>query len=185
MVTISEAVSAEDIDTARALLREYAAYLNESVGSEHICLESYEKEMASLPAPYQEPTGVILLAEADGEPAGVVALKPLAPVRSAAMQAAYPDERAGELKRLWVRPGFRGQRIGELLLQRVLDEARKRGYTALYLDTAPSLMPAAVRIYTALGFTEVEPYQAKNNILKQPEKVTRPAPERAFFRCSL
>ena len=52
-----------DLDAVRMLLREYAAYLNASVGEEHICLANYEKELMSLPAPYQSPGGVILLGD--------------------------------------------------------------------------------------------------------------------------
>src|SRR5450631_3179638 len=109
MVTIRGAGDA-DLDDVRVLLREYAAYLNASVGEEHICLENYEKELTSLPAPYQSPGGVILLATVGAEPAGVIALKPLTPLRSA-----FPGERACEMKRLWVRPQFRGLNLGRLL----------------------------------------------------------------------
>ena len=104
----------------RTLLREYAAYLNASVGEEHICLENYEKELSTLPAPYHAPGGVILLALVEAEPAGVIALKPLTPLRSA-----FAGERACEMKRLWVRPQFRGLRLGSLLSERLIEEARR------------------------------------------------------------
>jgi GNAT superfamily N-acetyltransferase len=135
-----------DLDVVRMLLREYAGYLNASVGEEHICLENYEKELATLPAPYQTPGGVILLAAVDGEPAGVIALKPLTPLRSA-----FADERACEMKRLWVRPQFRGLKLGRFLSERLVEEGRARGYTAMYLDTMPRTMQAANRIYGIWG----------------------------------
>jgi len=161
MVTI-RATGNADLDAVRTLLREYASYLNASVGEEHICMENYEKELATLPAPYQAPGGVILLALVESEAAGVIALKALTPLRSA-----FPDERACEMKRLWVRPQFRGMRLGSLLSERLIEEARARGYTAIYLDTMPGTMQAANRIYAGMGFAPVERY-VNNPVLRQP-----------------
>jgi putative acetyltransferase len=176
MVTIREAGDA-DLDAVRVLLREYAAYLNASVGEEHICLENYEKELGTLPAPYQSPGGVILLATVAGEPAGVIALKPLTPQRSA-----FATERACEMKRLWVRPQFRGLRLGSLLSERLMEQARARGYTAIYLDTMPATMQAANRIYTGLGFAPVERY-TDNPVLRQPSGCEdNRSPGVVFFR---
>ena len=62
IVTIRPAITAQDLETTKVLLREYAAYLNQSLGEEHICLENYEKELASLPGVYAEPQGTILMA---------------------------------------------------------------------------------------------------------------------------
>jgi len=176
MVTIRAAEDG-DLDVVRALLREYAAYLNASVGEEHICLENYEKELRSLPAPYQSPGGVILLALVEDEPAGVIALKPLKPERSA-----HPDERASEMKRLWVRPEFRGLRVGRLLSERLVEEARARGYTAMYLDTMPNTMQAANHIYGDLGFAPVERY-GDNPVLRQIlGSEDNRSPDVVFFR---
>jgi ribosomal protein S18 acetylase RimI-like enzyme len=160
MVKIRAAANT-DLDVVRALLCEYAAYLNASVGEEHICLENYEKELATLPSPYQTPGGIILLAFVSAEPAGVIALKPLPPVR-----AAVAGERACEMKRLWVRPQFRGLKTGKLLSEQLIEHARSSGYTAIYLDTMPTTMQAAYRLYTELGFTQVERY-AENPVLRQ------------------
>lgn len=179
MVAI-RAAAAADLDVVRELLREYAAYLNASVGEEHICLENYEKELATLPAPYHAPGGVILLAMVDGEPAGAIALRPLTPLRSA-----FPGERACEMKRLWVRPRFRGLRLGIMLSERLMDEARERGYTAIYLDTMPATMVAASHIYTGLGFIPVERY-ADNPVLRQPVgSADNRSPDVVFFRREL
>jgi putative acetyltransferase len=161
MVTICAAADT-DLEVVRSLLREYATYLNASVGEEHICLENYEKELATLPAPYQSPGGVILMALVSAEPAGVIALKPLPSVPAAAA-----GERACEMKRLWVRPQFRGLNIGKLLSEELIARARTFGYTAIYLDTMPTTMQAAHRLYTGLGFTRVERY-ADNPVLRQP-----------------
>jgi ribosomal protein S18 acetylase RimI-like enzyme len=179
MVRIRTAVAA-DLDQVRELLREYAGYLNASVGEEHICLENYEKELATLPAPYHAPGGAILLAMVEGEPAGVVALKPLTPLRSA-----FPGERACEMKRLWVRPRFRGLRLGNMLSERLMEEARERGYTAIYLDTMPATMAAANRIYAKLGFVPVERY-AGNPVLRQAAAYAdNRSPDVVFFRREL
>jgi ribosomal protein S18 acetylase RimI-like enzyme len=176
MVSIREAGVA-DLDFVRVLLREYAAYLNASVGEEHICLENYEKELSTLPAPYHSPGGVILLATVAGEPAGVIALKPLTPQRSA-----FPRERACEMKRLWVRPRFRGLRLGNLLSERLIEQAGARGYTAIYLDTMPGTMQAANHIYAALKFTPVERY-TDNPVVRQASGCEdNRSPEVVFFR---
>lgn len=176
MVTIRAAGDA-DLKDVRVLLREYAAYLNASVGEEHICLENYEKELATLPAPYQAPSGVILMAVVGDDPAGVIALKPLTPLRSA-----FAGERACEMKRLWVRPDFRGLQIGRLLSERLIQEARERAYTAIYLDTMPGTMQAANKIYTDLGFAPVERY-TDNPVLRQPSGCEdNRSPDVVFFR---
>jgi ribosomal protein S18 acetylase RimI-like enzyme len=169
-----------DLDMVRVLLREYAAYLNESVGEEHICLENYEKELRTLPAPYQAPGGTILLATVEDTPAGVIALKPLKPERSA-----FPDERACEMKRLWVRPQFRGLNLGRLLSDELVEQARARGYSAMYLDTMPATMRAANSIYTELGFLPVERY-GDNPVLRElPGSEDNRSPGVVFFRLEL
>jgi putative acetyltransferase len=164
----------KQIETVRILLREYAAYLNQSLGEEHICLKDYERELASLPGVYAEPQGLILLAHAENEPAGCIALKPLKPSR-----ATGSGEVACEMKRLWVRPEFRGRSIGRFLAEDLIRQARELGYTAMYLDTIPSAMKSADRIYQKLGFAAVERYTI-NPILGQ-----HPLLPVEFFRLSL
>jgi len=164
----------EQIETVRALLREYAGYLNESLGEEHICLEEYEKELAGLPGVYAEPQGAILLAIAGAKPAGCIALKPLKPSR-----AVEPGEAACEMKRLWVRPEFRGQSVGMALAEGLIEHARELGYTAMYLDTVPDAMRSANRIYQKLGFEPVDRYNT-NPILGQ-----HPSVPVEFFRLAL
>jgi putative acetyltransferase len=164
----------EQIETVRILLREYAVYLNQSLGGEHICLEDYERELASLPGVYAEPQGAILLALADEEPAGCIALKPLKPAL-----AIEPGEAACEMKRLWVRPEFRGQSVGRILTEELIQHARRLGYTAMYLDTLPTAMQSANSIYQKLGFQPVERYNT-NPILRR-----HPSLPVEFFRLSL
>ncbi|HEX3661258.1 MAG TPA: GNAT family N-acetyltransferase [Acidobacteriaceae bacterium] len=154
--------STTDAALCRTLMREYAAFLNASVGGEHLCVESLEKELDELPGAYAEPGGTVLLAFAQEEPAGCVALKPLATPGSA------PDECACEMKRLWVRPGYHGAGLGRHLAEAIVEAARVRGYTAMYLDTMPASMQAAYGLYRSMGFAPIERYN-QNPVLRQPE----------------
>jgi len=166
--------SADDADLCRTLMREYATYLNDSVGGEHICVESLEEELAALPGSYAAPGGAVLLAFENEAPAGFVALKPLA-----IADPSRKDERACEMKRLWVRPAQQGAGLGRRLAEGVVDVARERGYTAMYLDTMPRTMQAAYRLYMGMGFAPVERYN-DNPVLRQKESL-----EIAFLRREL
>lgn len=152
----------DDAPLVRTLMREYADFLNASVGGEHICVESLEAELAGLPGAYAEPAGTVLLAFADDEPAGCVALKPLH------IPSPAPDERACEMKRLWVRAAFQGRQIGRRLAEAVVHAAKERGYTAMYLDTMPRSMQAAYSLYRAMDFIPVERYN-RNPTLRQTD----------------
>ena len=164
----------EDAALVRTLMREYATFLNASVGGEHICVDTLEQELAGLPGPYAEPAGTVLLAFVDDsdsgaatpQPAGCVALKPLH-----LEDLARAQERACEMKRLWVRPAFQRLRIGRQLAEAVLDAARERGYSAMYLDTMPATMPAAYALYCDLGFIPVARYH-RNPVLREPESAS-------------
>jgi len=173
-VEIREASSSVDLESIRILLREYAGHLNACVGAEHICMGSYEEELAGLPGAYSPPQGTLLLASDGGEPAGCGALKPLSPSRI--LDAA---EVACEMKRLWVRPQFQGRGLGRKLAAALVHYARKQGYTAMYLDTIPAAMQTANRIYTSLGFEQVERYGTN------PLLGVEPALDVKFYRCSL
>lgn len=173
-ISILPAAIPAEIETARTLLHEYANYLNDSVGEQHICLTSYEEELAALPGVYAEPQGALLLAYVDGEPAGCVALKPLKTNRAVA-----PNEAACEMKRLWVRPQFRGLKLGQRLAEALIERAIRLGYTAMYLDTMPATMQAANRMYQLLGFEPVERYN------ENPVLGANPTVDVVFFRRSL
>ncbi|MFY9746024.1 MAG: GNAT family N-acetyltransferase [Acidobacteriaceae bacterium] len=175
MATIRPAqfgVPHDDADLCRILMREYAQFLNESVGGEHICVESLEEELAGLPGSYAEPGGAVLLAFENDVAAGCVALKAL-------KLASRPEERACEMKRLWVRPAQQGTGLGRQLAQSILDVAHERGYTAMYLDTMPQSMRAAYRLYCSMGFTAVDRYN-QNPVLLQQDSL-----EIAFLRRDL
>lgn len=161
--------SSIDIDTARTLLREYAAHLISASGEGHVCLTEYEQELAALPGAYAPPGGALLLAFVDDEPAGCVAMKPLIGVA----------EYAGEMKRLWVRPRYRGLRLGTALAEALIRRAIGLDYKALYLDTLPAAMQSANRIYRELGFEPIDRYSERLTF-------TASAPiEVAFFRLDL
>ena len=124
------------------LFQEYAASLGFS-----LCFQGFEQELAGLPGDYVPPRGRLLLARSGGNLAGCVALHPLEPG-------------VCEMKRLYVRPQFRGQGLGKALLNTVLAEARAIGYRSMRLDTVEPIMQDAVRLYRAYGFREVAPYRA-------------------------
>jgi ribosomal protein S18 acetylase RimI-like enzyme len=173
-VALRHAESPADFEELRTLLRQYAEHLNATTaGGEHICLESYEKELASLPGAYSRPEGALLLAYVDEEAAGCVALKPLL-LRDA-------GERACELKRLWVKPRFRGLGVGRRLAQAAMDYAAEQGYLTIYLDTIPAQMEAATELYRKLGFEPTERYRTRELFSHLGDE----APEVIFFRRSL
>jgi putative acetyltransferase len=154
-----------EAELCRTLMREYAHFLNESVGGEHICVDSLEEELAGLPGSYAEPAGAVLLAFENETPAGCVALKPLQLSRPA-----QAEERACEMKRLWVRSTQQGTGLGRKLAEAIIASARERGYTAMYLDTMPQSMQAAYRLYGSMGFTPVDRYN-DNPVLRQTDSL--------------
>ncbi|ADU39735.1 ribosomal protein S18 acetylase RimI-like enzyme [Variovorax boronicumulans] len=156
---------AYEIDAARAIFRDYAASLDIDLD-----FQDFDSELADLPGEYAEPRGTLLLAlvdpanikeeagrqapmlrRADGSlahVAGCCALRPLD-------NADYAN--AAEMKRLFVRPGFRGLGLGRQLAEAILDAARAAGYGCVLLDTLDD-MESARALYEDLGFEEVPPY---------------------------
>jgi ribosomal protein S18 acetylase RimI-like enzyme len=125
---------------ARCLFKEYAA----SLGVD-LCFQDFERELKELPGEYSEPKGSVLLAFHDSALAGCVALRPLA-------------SEVCEMKRMFVRPQFRGKSIGRVLAQQIIGEARKRGYKKMRLDSLPE-MTEAQALYRSLGFREIGAYR--------------------------
>ena len=135
---ISDAETA-DLGAIRDMLHEYAAWLGIDLSFQHFALE-----VQGLPGDYQPPAGALLIARLDSEPAGMVALRRVT------------DDRC-EMKRLYVRAGARGTGLGRRLGERIIVEARARGYREIVLDTLP-VMQDAQRLYVALGFRDIAPY---------------------------
>lgn len=136
---IAPVTSADQIATARRLFKEYEA----SLGIE-LTFQGFAQEVAALPGAYAPPAGRLYLASDGAEPAGCVALRPL-------------SGGLCEMKRLYVRPAARGERLGRRLAETVIREAREIGYARMRLDTLPS-MKEAFALYQTLGFREIAPY---------------------------
>ena len=135
-----QARSSAEIEQARQLFKEYAAWLEID-----LCFQNFEKELADLPGDYATPNGRLLLAYDDNESAGCVALRKI-------------DDGVCEMKRLFVRDKFRGQGLGRSLIDAIISEAKDIGYKRMRLDTLPPKMNDAIALYRSFGFKEIEPY---------------------------
>ena len=142
MPDIVQVSTPSEIEAAREILREYTTWaFNDHDSAGAPTFAHLEEELAGLPGKYGPPDGRLLLASVDGSTAGCIALR-------------RHDESSGEVKRLYVRPGFRGHRIGERLVARLLEEARAIGYRRLVLDSYHT-MTRAHALYRDAGFHDV------------------------------
>lgn len=139
-VSIEHVVGGEPLVEIRTLFEAYAASLDVD-----LCFQGFAEELAGLPGDYSPPSGCLLLARVGDNPAGCVAMRPLQPG-------------VCEMKRLYVRPGFRGASVGRRLAEAVVDAARTAGYASMRLDTLAA-MASARTLYRSLGFQPIAPYR--------------------------
>jgi ribosomal protein S18 acetylase RimI-like enzyme len=133
--------TADDLESVIKLFREYAASLDVD-----LAYQNFEAEMAAMPGKYAPPHGALLLArDLTGTPIGGVGLRPLD----------IPG--CCEMKRLYVSPEGRGVGLGQRLVEAVVSEAKRIGYSEMRLDTLPS-MAGAFALYCKLGFEPMKPY---------------------------
>jgi putative acetyltransferase len=140
MMRIQSAESPQLLRIIHELFLEYS----ESLGID-LCFQGFAEELATLPGDYASPAGRLLLIFEELEAAGCGALRRL-------------DDEVCEMKRLYVRPAFRGKGAGRELIDALINSARKIGYQRMRLDTLPS-MTSAIAIYRSLGFKAIPPYR--------------------------
>ena len=140
-LTLVQVESPAQVVQARELFLEY----EQSLGVK-LCFQNFEEELAGLPGHYAPPDGRLLLAEYDGQLAGCVALH-------------LWESGVCEMKRLYLRPSFRGKGLGRVIAEKIIAEARNIGYRQMRLDTIEPIMKDAVEMYRKLGFREIAPYR--------------------------
>ena len=141
-MNIKQVQSDEDLRNVRGLIEEYTAWLGAD-----FYFKGIEKELRDLPGEYSPPDGRLLLALDEGQMAGCIALRRI-------------DPDACELKRLYVRPQFRGRGAGAELVKAIIEDAQSIGYRRMRLDTLPRRMEQALSVYRKFGFKDIEPYFA-------------------------
>ncbi len=140
MIRLIDAHSEEHVGQVRELFQEYAASLEVD-----LCFQNFPSELAGLPGDYAPPEGRLLVAMDGSHAAGCVGLRRI-------------DNEICEMKRLYVRPQFRGQHVGRLLVDAILSAARAVGYERMRLDTLPE-MKEAITLYQSLGFRPIAAYR--------------------------
>lgn len=133
-------------DIVGELFKEYTDMLIEGDASfkQYLDIQNYDEELLHLEMKYGMPYGRLYMAFCDGEPAGCIGLKQI-------------DEENCEMKRLYVRPQFRGKQIGNILIQKIIEDAKEIGYSCMLLDTLPFLK-SAIHMYKKWGFYEIDSY---------------------------
>jgi ribosomal protein S18 acetylase RimI-like enzyme len=134
------AKTTEQFADGRKLFEEYAASLNFN-----LCFQGFTEELNQLDQQYNSPTGALIIAYVNNNAAAVVGIRQFEPQKA-------------ELKRMYTKPEYRGQKIGNNLLQKAINIATELGYKQLLLDTLPE-MKAAIKLYEVSGFLIIEPYR--------------------------
>ena len=128
------------IAQAKELFQQYA----ESLGFD-LCFQDFDAELDTFPVQYSPPTGDLLLALSESQPIGCVGVR-------------FLEKGICEMKRLYVRPNFRGDNAGRELSEAAIEAGKILGYERMRLDTLPS-MEIANRVYKSLGFVEIDSYR--------------------------
>jgi putative acetyltransferase len=131
--------SAKDYEQVKEIFKEYQVYLNID-----LCFQRFDNELATLNEIYKPPKGAIILAKLNDQIAGCIALKPI-------------EDNNCEMKRLYVKPMYRGHNIGKKLVELIIEYAKNNKYTLMKLDTVDKLVEA-IDIYQKMGFKKTEPY---------------------------
>jgi len=139
MAEIRWAMIPGDLLAVRSLFQEYADSLDFELD-----FQDFREEMETLPGKYAPPLGSIFLARENGETVGCVAVRPL-------------GEDICEMKRLYVKPAYRGKRLGRELALAIIEEAKRLGYKAMRLDTVVAMKEASA-LYRTLGFQTIDAY---------------------------
>ena len=139
MQIVAPARSKDELEDVRVMFREYSELVAEA-----LCFQNYDRELAALPGEYGPPGGELLIARDEQGALGCVGLR-------------RHDGQSGEMKRMYVRERGRGSGLGRKLAVGIVEEARRRNYQRLLLDTLPKLTPA-IALYRSLGFREIGPY---------------------------
>ena len=129
----------EMIEVIRKLFLEYARSLEIDLD-----FQDFETELKTLPGKYQPPDGALILALVEGKEAGCIALRKI-------------SKDICEMKRLYVRDEYRGLGLGKKLVGMIIDEAVKKNYQYMRLDTLPT-MKSAQSLYLSFGFYDIESY---------------------------
>lgn len=138
-MNIVSADSPAQLSEIKTIFREYEQFLNVD-----LCFQGFEEELANLPGKYASPHGALFLAVDEKQVAGCVAVRAL-------------EEEICEMKRLYIRPEYRGTGLGRKLAETVIAEAGKLGYKCMRLDTLESLTEA-MGLYRSLGFRQTDSY---------------------------
>jgi ribosomal protein S18 acetylase RimI-like enzyme len=129
----------DDIPSIKKLFQEYA----QAIGID-LYFQNFDEELAGLPGRYVPPDGALLIAKSSGKACGCVALRKF-------------DDQVCEMKRLYVKPEFRKHGLGKDLVERIISEAKNRGYKVMRLDTLAT-MQSAIKLYKSFGFHEIPAY---------------------------
>lgn len=136
---ISQASFPDDIETLKSIILEYIAWLDMDLS-----YRGFDQEMAQFEQLFTLPSGLFLIARSDGAVAGCVGLL-------------RHSESTAEVKRLYVKPSFRGLQLGEQLIRALIQKAQSHGFMRLILDAVPQTT-AAQKLYQSMGFQQIEPY---------------------------